>query len=216
MFQSLSELGGVAGTRDDHVEPVQRVLAKVVVRDLAGVLAEELDQHVGRLRALDLERPDVRLADLDVQARVVRDAHRPEQHVAVGDRDPEAVLLQPQQDRVVDDPAVRRRDEDVLALADRALVQVARDEHVREREGVRPRDLDLALDADVPQRHPVHELPVLLDRVAVVAGVVHVVVDAVDVHAVAARGVEVRRLPDPRVEQDVRVLDDGHWATSRS
>ena len=59
-------------------------------------------------------------------------------------------------------------------------------EHVRERERVGAGDLDLPLDADVPQRDAVQELPVLLDRVAVVARVVHVVVEAVQLHAVAA------------------------------
>src|SRR5205823_10273986 len=54
----------------------------------------------------------------------------------------------------------------------------------------------------------VQELPVLRHRVAVVARVVHVVVEAVQVHAVLARRVEVRRLPDPRVQQDLGVLDD--------
>src|SRR2546425_7233749 len=38
---------------------------------------------------------------------------------------------QSQQDRIVDDAAVRRGDEDVLALSHRALGQVARDEQVR-------------------------------------------------------------------------------------
>src|SRR2546422_8475390 len=38
----------------------------------------------------------------------------------------------PKQDGVVDDAAVRRGDEDVLALPDRTLVQVSRDEHVRQ------------------------------------------------------------------------------------
>ena len=111
---------------------------------------------------------------------------RPEQDVAVGEREPEAVLLEPEQHGVVEDPALGRGDEHVLALADLALRQVARDEHVRERERVRAGDLDLALDADVPERYAVQELPVLLHGIAVVAGVVHVVVEAVELHAVAA------------------------------
>ena len=104
-------------------------------------------------------------------------------------------------------PPSGKRVEDVLALPDLALVQVARDDQVREVEGVRAADLDLPLGAaDVPERHAVEELPVLLDRVAVVARVVVMVVGAVQLHAVTARRVEVRRLLDPRVEQDPRVL----------
>src|SRR6185436_12087064 len=107
-----------------------------------------------------------------------------------------------------EDPAIGTGDEYVLALVDRALVQVARDDHVREVERVRPLDLDLFLDADVPQRDAVHEVPVLGNRVSVVARVVGVVVDAVARHPVLAGRVEVRRLADPRVEEDPRVVDD--------
>ena len=63
-------------------------------------------------------------------------------------------------------------------------------------ERIRALDLDLLLDADVPQGHRVHEVPVLLDRVAVMARMVRVVVDAVARHAVLARGVEVGRLAE--------------------
>jgi hypothetical protein len=78
------------------------------------------------------------------------------------------IRAQPEQDRVVDDAAVRSRDEDVLALPHRALVQIAGHEHVRERERVRPGYLHLPLDTHVPERDAVQELPVLLDRIAVV------------------------------------------------
>ena len=96
------------------------------------------------------------------------------------------VLAEAEEDRVVEDAALGRGDEDVLALVDGAFVQVARDEHVRERESVGTSDLDLPLDADVPQRDAVQELPVLLHRVAVVPGVIGVVVDAVHRDAVLA------------------------------
>ena len=118
------------------------------------------------------------------------------------------VLAEAEEDRVVEDAALGRGDEDVLALVDGAFVQVARDEHVRERESVGTSDLDLPLDADVPQRDAVQELPVLLYRVPVVARVVHVVVEAVHLDAVLARRVEVRRLANARVEEHFRVLVD--------
>ena len=204
----VPELARVARPRDDEIHPVELVAAHEVVGDVDDRLAEEVDHDVLRLRPLHLERPDVRLADLHVEPGVLRDPPRPEQDVAVGEREPEAVLLEPQEHRVVQDPALVRGDEDVLALPDLALGQVARHEHVRERERVRPGDLDLALDPDVPQRHAVQEIPVLLDRVAVVPGVVHVVVEAVLLDPVPPRRVEVRRLADARVEQDFGVLVD--------
>jgi hypothetical protein len=180
-----------------------------VVRDLEDAVAEQVDHHVLRLGPLHLHRPHVDLLDGHVVAGLVGDAAGPQLHVAVGEREPEAVFLDSEQDGVVDDAAVGQAEEDVLALLDRALVQVARDEEVGELEGVRPADLDLALRApDVPQRDPVEQVPVLLDRVAVVARVVAVVVDAVHLHVVTARRVEVGRLADARVEQDLRVLVD--------
>jgi hypothetical protein len=124
------------------------------------------------------------------------------------------ILTQSEQDRVVDDAAVRSGDEDVLALPHRALVQVARDEHVREPERVRPGDLHLPLDADVPERDRVQELPVLLDRIAVVPRVVHVVVEAVPLHPVTPRRVEIGRLPDPGVQENLGVLVDLHQSGS--
>jgi hypothetical protein len=203
-----AELRRVARARDDHVYALELVLPQVVVGDLQRRLAEQVDEDLPRFRALDLERADVGLVDRDVEARLVRDAHRPEEHVAVGDREPETVLVQAQQDRVVDDPAVRGSDEDVLALSNGALVQVARNQHVRERKAVPSGDLHLSLDAHVPQRDPVQKLPVLLDRVAVVPRVVHVVVEAVHLYAVAPGGVEERRLADPCVQQNLGVLDE--------
>ena len=42
----------------------------------------------------------------------------PQQHIAVGQRQPEVVLAQAQQDGIVDDPATLVGDERVLALPD--------------------------------------------------------------------------------------------------
>src|SRR4029077_825913 len=78
--------------------------------------------------------------------------------------------------------------------------QVATGEQVRERARVRPRDLDDALDGDVPQRHVVHERPVLLDGVAVRIRVEHVLVDVVRGAAGAQGGVEEGRAAVPGTE----------------
>src|SRR4029079_13554343 len=92
----------------------------------------------------------------------------------------------------------------VRELADRALGQVAARERVRERRGVRPDDLDDPLHPDVPERHAVQQRPVLLDRVAVVAREVHVVVDVVRAGARLQRLLEERRAAVPRAEVEGR------------
>ncbi len=115
------------------------------------------------------------------------------------------ILPQAQQHRIVDDPAVLGRDEHVLALPHLALVEVARHEHVGERERIGPGDLHLPLHADVPERHVPQQRPVLLDRVAVLPGMVGVVVHAVVRHPVLPRGIEVGRLADARIQQDLRL-----------
>ena len=206
----VADLARVAGARDDDLHPVELRLHQAVVGDVEDLVAEQLDEDLLRVRALDLHGRDVDLLHRDVHPLRRGDPERVEVHVGVGEREPELVLLDAEQDRVVQDPAVGAGDEHVLALVHRALVEVAGHDHVREVERVRTLDLDLLLDADVPQRHRVHEVPVLRHRIAVVARVVRVVVDAVAGHAVLARGVEVRRLADPRVEQDARVLVHGH------
>jgi hypothetical protein len=132
---------------------------------------------------------DVGLAEGDVDPGAVRDPERPQQHVAVGERQPDVILAEPQQHGIV------------------------------EGKGARSGDRDLALNAHVAQRHALEQLPVLGDRIAVMPGVVHVVVDAVHRHAVAMRGIKERRLADPGVQKDLRVLDDrrqGGTSTSES
>ena len=202
----VAELARVAGARDEDLHSVELVGPQVVVGDLEDAVAEQVDHHVFRLRPLDLHRPDVDLLDRHVIVGVVGDAPRPQLHVAVGQRKPETVLLHAHQHGVVDDAPVRQAEEDVLALLHGALVQVAGDEQVGEVECVGPADLDLPLDPDVPQRDAVQQVPVLRDRIPVVPGVVRVVIDAVHPHAVAARRVEVRGLPNPGVQQDLWML----------
>ena len=206
----VPELGGVAGARDDHLHPVQLAVHRVVVRNVQNGLAEQVHHHVPRLRPLHLHRADVGFADLHVHPEPVGQALGPQQHVAVGQRQPEVVLAQPQQHRVVDDPAVLVGHEHVLALPDAALVQVPRHEHVGELERVRAGDLHLPLHPDVPERHAFQQRPVLADRISVVPRVVGVVVDAVQAHPVLPGGVEERRLAQPGVLQDSGVRIHGH------
>ncbi len=174
-----ADLGGVAGARDHHLHPVEVVLGQPVVADVEDTRAEDLSHHRGRLRTLHLHRADVGLPDLDVVAEPVGDAACPQQDVAVGQREPEMVLRQAQQHRVVEDATCLVGEEDVLALADLALGEVAGHQQVGEVERVGSGDLDLPLHAGVPEGDAGEQRPVLGDRVTVVPWMVGPVVDAV-------------------------------------
>ena len=132
-----------------------------------------------------------------------RHALRPEQDVAVRQRDPEVVLGQAQQDRVVQDAALGIGDQDVLALPDRHLRQVARGQHLDEGRGIGAGDLDLALDADVAQDRVVDQVPEVLLRVAEVPRDIHVIIHRKPLCAPTHGGVEIGRFPDLRAEAEV-------------
>ena len=107
------------------------------------------------------------------------------------------VLSEAKEDRVIDDPTFGSRQQDILALAEGAFLHVPGGEQLHELESIRAIDLDLALHADVPQSHMVHEMPILVDRVRVEARHEHVVVEVVRPNAVLGGPMEVRRLLDP-------------------
>src|SRR6267143_4041682 len=129
-----------------------------------------------------------------------RDALRPEQRVRVRKTQPESVLLEADQHGVVDDPARLIRDHDVLALPHLAFREVPWRDRLCELQAVFAADLDLSLDADVPQRHMVDEMQILLERIRVKAGEVHVIVDVVRLRAGTQGRLEKRGLPIPRPE----------------
>ena len=208
-IEFVSKLPGVSGAGDHEFHPIEFPVHHIVVGHIEYLFAEEVGHHLPGLRPLHLHRADIGLLDLDVEPHVVCEPLRPQQHVAVGQGEPEVVLVETQQHGVVDDAAIGVGDEGVLALPHGALVQIARGEHVGELEGVGASDLDLPLcPPDIPQGYAFEELPVLLDRVPVVARVVVMVVDAVLLDPVTARTVEVRGLEYPRVLQDARVEID--------
>jgi hypothetical protein len=202
----VSQLPGVSGAGDHELHPVEFPVHHIVVWHLEYLFAEEVGHHLPGLRSLHLHRADVGLFDLDAQPHVVSEPLRPEQHVAVGQGEPEMILVETQQHRIVDYAAFSVGDEGVLALPYGALIEIARGEHVGELEGVGTRDLDLPFGPpDVPEGNAFEKLPVLLDRVLVVAWMVMMVVDTVFLNPVPARTVEVRRLEYPRVLQNARV-----------
>lgn len=211
----VADLAGVPGAGDGHVDPVDLEVMQVVVADVGDGVAEQVPHDGIGLRPLHLHGAHIDLLDAHVHPGMGGDAAGPQQDVAVGEGEPEAVLLEAQQDRIVEDPSVLVREEDVFALADRALREVAGDQQVGEVEGVGAGDLDLPFDADVPEGDALQQRPVLGDRVAVVPGVVRVVVDAVHRDPVTPRGVEERGFADAGIEQNSGVLVDAHGGLQR-
>ena len=192
-----------AGAADRDADALDVVVAAPVVLEVQDLVAHQLLEGLDGLRPLYLHRVDVGQRDLGVEPRVGEDAQRVQARVGVGQLHPPLVLLDVQEDRVVDDAAVGRRDQHVLALAHRALREVAAGDRVDQLVRVGAAHLDGALDAHVPQGDVVVEGEVLDLRVVVVARQVHVVVDVVRGAAGAAGRLEHRRLavPGPEVER---------------
>ncbi len=204
----VAELRAPACSRDHDRDAVELGLLVPVVALVGDLVAEELADQRLRQRPLDLQRRHVGLADLDIEARERLHTERVQQRVGVGEREPEVVLGELQQDRVVDDAAVGRADQHVLALPGCVSREIARREQLREPCGVGAGDLDLALDRYVPQRDLLDEVPVLLDVVVVERGDQHVVVQVPAGAAGFHGALEVRRLlvPAREVERERRVL----------
>ena len=185
--------------------PSELLLHEPVVPEIPDVIAEQFRHHLRRPGTLNLHWRDVRFADLHVEPGVDRDPLSPEKYIAVGQREPEVVLAEAKQHRVVDDASIFGRDDHVLALPYGALRQISRGEHVGERKGVRTADLDLALDADVPDRDAVQQLPILGLKVVVARRQEHVIV-----HRIALRSVLQSRLEEGRSAQAGAALDELH------
>ena len=128
---------------------------------------------------------------------------RPQEDVAVGERDPEVILGESQEHGIVEQATLGVGDEDVFALTDLHRRQVAAGEQLGEAGGVRAGDLDLALDGDVAEDCLVDEIPEVLLRIPEVARDVHVVVRGEAGGTPAHGGVEIRRLADLGAEAEV-------------
>ncbi len=201
-------LPGEPGLGDDHVAAGDRARPQPVGRDVRGIRTDQVDHQVDRLRTLQLHRADVDLLDRDVEALAHVDALQPEHQVGVGHAEPELVLRQPQQHRVVEDAARLVAQDHVASPHRRDLGRVPGDHEVDERLGVRALDLDLPLDGDVPHRDMVDQRVVLGVRPTVgvpdvAAGVVDAVVYLGPPAARLHRQVPVRRLADSGADQQL-------------
>ena len=199
----VAQFARPAGAGDDDRDAVELQLAQPVVAQVADLIAEQRGHDLPRLRPLQLQRGDVGLVDMDVEAAVHRHPLRPKQYVAVGQRQPEPVLGQPQQHGVVDQAAFGIGDQHVLALAHGELGQVARGQPLDEGGGVRAADLHLPLDGDIAQDGVVDQVPEVLRRVTEIARDVHVVVDGEPRRPPAYGGVEVGRFADLGAKAEV-------------
>ena len=89
--------------------------------------------------------------DFNVEPAGGVDALRPEQHVRVGDAEPELVVGNAQQDRVVDDAAVLVAEDHIAGLhGGQQAVHITGDDIIDEVGGVGTLDLDLAFDGHIP------------------------------------------------------------------
>ena len=149
--------------------------------------------------------------DVDVEPAGGVDALRPQQHVRVGDAEPELVVGHAQQHRIVDDAAVLVAQDDVARLHGRHPgVDVAGNQVIHEGRGVRAFDLDLALDRHVPHTDVLGERLVLRHQPAVLrpdvgTRMVDVVVRRIGPAAGRLRQVPPGRLADPRGDQHLGI-----------
>src|SRR5437899_4368471 len=116
--QLVADLSRPTGASDEERNPVEVRLRKEVVWQGRDLVPKQVRHQGFRLRTLDLERRGIRLADRHLHAGMASDALGPQQDVTVREGDPESVLFEAEQDRIVQDAAVLVRDEDVLPLAD--------------------------------------------------------------------------------------------------
>src|SRR2546426_5695284 len=210
----VPDFGGPSRPRHEHRDAIDRRLQEVIVLEIQNPRTDERLEQRLRFRALDLHRRNIRLAKLDVEVRVVGDPFGPEDHVAVRRGEPEPVLREPREDRVVDETALLVRQDDVLRLAHLARAEVAGRQVLHELVPVGPADLHLSFASHVPDGHVIHEVPVFLDGIREIAWNVHLVVQVVPVATRALCRVEERRLPVPWAEIERRLPAFDDHATS--
>ena len=69
-----------------------------------------------------------------------------------------------------DDPAILGRDQRIPARSHPAAAEIPWGQQLCEAQRIRPRDLDLALHADVPERDVLEQVPILRHGIVIVAG----------------------------------------------
>ena len=167
---------GPARTCHRHRDAFDGGLFEPEVLEPPNPVTEDGGDHVFRPRALNRQRGHIGLTHHHVEPAFGGNGAGPEPDIRVGDRQPVAVFIELEQDRVVDQHAVVVAQRHILSLAGLALRQVAGAQDLRQPSGVRAHQLDLALTRDVPQRGTVDQPPVFLLGFPVAGGHQHVVV----------------------------------------
>src|SRR3989454_3425674 len=161
----VPDFGGPPRPRHEHRDAIDRRLQEVIVLEIQDPRTDERLEQRLRFRALDLHRRNIRFAKLEVEVREVGDPFGPEEQVAVRGGEPEPVIRESREDRVVDEPTLLVRQDDVLRLAHLARAEVAGRQVLHELVPVGAADLDLSFASYVPDGHVIHEVPVFLDGI---------------------------------------------------
>ena len=111
----------------------------MIVRKSEDPIAEEGLHDKPGFRPLDLERRDIRLANLHAHARMDGDSLGPKEHITVSQGQPEVIFTQAQQHGIINDPAILGSNEHIFTLANPAPAQVPWGKQVGESKGIRSR-----------------------------------------------------------------------------
>ena len=144
--------------------------------------------------------------DFNVHPRKNCNALRPQKDIAVRQRNPEIVLGQAQQDRVIQNAPLGVGNQDIFALPHRHLGQVARRQHLHELCSIWTGDLYLPLNGHITQDRLIHEVPKVLFRVAKIARNIHMIINRKTLRAPPNGGVKEWGFSDLRAKTKVVCL----------
>jgi len=207
----VSDLGRESGTRNHDIETGNGGIHAAVIGHLFDGRSDQLGHQAFCLRTLDLNRANVDFVDFDIELAVSIQSLQPSPNVRIGNGEPELVISDTQQYRVVDDAAMLVAQDDVPALAGFQLgMDIACNDHVHKVGRIGPFDLDLPLDGDVPHGHMLGDVLIFLEQTAfferhVGPRMIDPVVDRVAPAALGVGQMPVGRFANAGRDQDIRV-----------
>ncbi len=175
-------LSGKAGLGHDHVVAGHLAFHQAVVGNVPDGVAKQVRHQGFRLGPLNLHGRHIDFRNGDIESHANVYAPHPQLKITVGERKPELVLGDPQQNRIIDDATLFIAEDDVLATHGLDLGRIPGDHVIHEPLGIRAFDLDLTLNRHVPHGDVVDQRLVLqhgaaVFRANITPGVVHTVVD---------------------------------------
>ena len=192
-------LTGKTGLGDNHVMAGHLALHQAIVRNILHSLTEQVSHERLRSGALDLHRRYIDFRDGDVEAHPDVDAPQPEFQVAIGKGEPELVLGNTKQNRVIQNTTLFIAQNDVLATHGFYLGGIASDHIVHEAFRIRALDLNLAFYGHVPHGDVMNQRLVFhhgaaIFRTDITPRVIHSVVNGCPPASGFVRQVPIRRL----------------------